>query len=158
MSTIIETNGMTVVNETDNRGRALMNIIDTFIPGFLQIYYGFRPFGQDTIQFPCAMVECSEQRPSMITTAKYECRWTFNIYFFVTEDNPESVVTLQGSAAEALIELFSNSQKKAYPGYWVNSEMKAVLYSTSFINAKPTRQLYMRVGIIRLELIDVILK
>jgi len=151
--------GFTVTNETDKRGQALLALIATNIPGFRTRYYGFRPFGQqDTIAFPAVMVECNSQAPGMPTTGKYLCVWQYSIYFYVTEDNPNAVVTLQSSAAEAIIELFSNAHFKANSGYWTNSEMKGVLLSTSFENARPARQRYMRVGVVRLELQDFLIK
>lgn len=150
--------GFTFTNETDKRGQAILALIKSKIPGFRTQYYGFRPFGQDTIAFPCVMVECSKQVPQMVTTAKYYCVWEFNIFFYVTEDNPTAIVTLQSSCVEALVELFSNNKFKANAGYWTNSEMKAVIYSTSFENAKPARQRYMRVGVMQIELQDFLLK
>lgn len=149
---------LTVVNETDKRGQQILTLISANIPGIRGGYYGFRPFGQDTIQFPCVMVECSLQMPRMVTTGKYYLEFVYNIYFFVTEDNSDAIVTLQAFTAEALIELFSNSQFKVNQGFWTNSEIRRVALSTTFINPKENRSKYMRVGVMQLELQDFVIK
>jgi hypothetical protein len=171
VSTIIETAGLaTVINEFDIRGLAIRDLIKTYVPGVSGVYYGFRPLGSNDLDYPCIHIEPLMQSPKMVTTGKFHIKWEFGLFFFVRDNDPEQVVTLATSLAESLVKLFSNNalgdlstsfsnKFKAYSGYWINSEMLNVEVSRSFVNATPDNQnRYMRAGLLRLEVEDVLLK
>lgn len=165
---------LTVVNEFNVRGQQILDLIKTYIPGFVGRYYGFRPLGSNDISYPAIFIEPSSQVPTMISTGKYHLKITYNIYWFVIENDPAAIVTLAASAAEALIKLFSNdalgdlqtanpptNKFKANAGYWLDSEMTLVEISNSFINATPNNKgtdQFMRAGIMRFEIQDVVIK
>jgi hypothetical protein len=162
---------LTFKNETDIRGRALLDLISFYIPEFSGHYYGFRSLGSHDITFPAVFVEPDGQSPKMITTAKWHIKWQFSIYWFFYNNSPEDIVSLTTSGQEALVKLFSNNalddlqvsnppsnKFKTYPGYWLTSEMKSVEISRTILNAIPNRSKYMRAGIMRLEVEDILLK
>ena len=88
--------------------------------------------------------------------------WQYNIYWYVVSNNSTDIVSLSTFCAEALIKLFSNdalgtisNQYKAHDGFWINSEMKSVELSQTYINAVPQNfGKYMRAGVMRFEVQD----
>ena len=169
MRTIVPSSSMTVVNETDLRGQAILALIKQYVPGFTGTYYGFRPFGADDLSFPCVMVDVVNQKPKMVSTGKYHLKFTYDIWFFVIDSSPEDVVTLTTSGMEALIKLFSNNalgdlgtansrQFKLYPGFWIDSEMLDAQISRSLLSPLPNKGKYMRAGWLRFEVQDVVIK
>ncbi len=147
-----------VVNEFDYMAEEILSLLRTNFTGMTG-YFGFRPFGSYDLSYPCFMVEPISQRPAMFTTGKYEVHLTFQIYFFVTESNLDSLVRLQTYVAEAMIELFSNYFYKVHAPYWSNSEMTEMYLSGNFKNVTPQSQtLYMRAGRFTLDLMDVVIK
>ena len=170
MSKSVDTT-LTVINETDLRARAILNLISTYIPGLTGRYYGFRSLGSNDLSFPCVMVEPDSQNPAMLTTGKYHLRFNFSIFWFVYDNNAADVVTLATSVGEALVKLFSNdalgdlqtsnpptNRFKQYSGFWLTSEMTSVEISRTILNAYPNRAKYMRAGIMRLMVEDVVIK
>lgn len=162
----IETS-LSVVDETAVRGNALLDLIQQYIPWLKGGYYGHRPIGAEDIQFPCVMVEPVRAVAEMYTTAKYDLRWTFHIFFYVLEDNQNDVVIKQNEVMEALIKLLSNNAEsnaspnnrfKANPPFWLSSEMKDMQYSSTFAWARNDRPKWARAGLMVLELWDRILK
>lgn len=165
----IAVSGITVVNEFDVRGRAILALLGQYIPGFLGRYFGFKPLGDNDIQFPAIFVEPSDQIVSMIGTAKTEIKLTYDLYFYVVENNSEELATLISSCAESLIKLFSNNalsdigsgntnKFKAYAGFWTNSEMSGVQVSKAFQNPNQDGPSLMRAGRMRLEIEDFVIK
>lgn len=147
-----------VVNEFDTMGNEIIALLRTNLTGMTG-YYGYRPFGSYDISYPCFMVEPINQKPAMLTTGKYEVHLTFQIYFFVTETNIDSLIRLQTYVAEAIIELFTNRFYKTHPPYWSNSEMTDMYLSGNFKNATPQNSsTFMRAGRLTLDLIDVVIK
>ncbi len=167
MARTIQTDGITVINETDRRGQRILDLIKQYIPGFVGHYYGFRTIGDNQISFPAIFVEPVSQTPKMVSTGKYFITWSYNIYFYVVDNNPEDVTTLISSGAEALVKLFSNNalgtlsnEFKADNGFWLDSEFKSVELSSTFINAVPndlSGQQYMRAGVARFIIEDQLL-
>jgi hypothetical protein len=170
MSVTIATT-LTVVNETDLRGQAILNLIKTYISGLSGRYYGFRSLGSNDLSFPAVMVEPDSQNPAMLTTGKYHLKFNFSIFWFVYDNSPENVITLCTSVEEAMIKLFSNdalgdlqtanpptNRFKQYPGFWLTSEMTSVEISRTILNAYPNRARYMRAGILHLMVEDVVIK
>ncbi len=167
---------LTVTNEMDVRGRAMLDLIGTYIPGFVGRYYGFRQIGsmEKPVSFPALFIEPVSEDAKMVTTGKYEIRIVYNIYFFVIDNSSEDVLTMITSAAESLAKLFSNNalgdlgsgntnKFKAYSVgstvYWLDSEMTPIEISRSFIDAVPNNQgKFMRAGMLRFEIQDVIIK
>lgn len=173
MNTLVS--NLTVVNETDIRGQALVALIAAHLN--VQTYYGFRSLGTIDAVFPCAMVEPVSQKAEMKRLGKYDIHIVYNIYFYLQESSPEAIVTQATFIAEALIKLLSNNalgdlqsanppsnKFKQYPNpaggyYWLNSEMSDVKWSTSFINATPdNQQTYMRAGLVTFTIEDVVIK
>ena len=170
MSTTIQTQ-LTVVNETDIRGQALVALIKSKLN--IQGYYGFRSLGAATppLTFPCFMVEPKGQRPTMDRLGKYRKQWDYIIYLYVTENSPEAIIGLCGFVGEALVKLLSNnalgdlngansSKFKQYPNpsggyYWLTSEMSSLEWSANYINATPDIK-YMRAGVLRFMIEDVV--
>lgn len=165
----IETSGITVVNELDVRGRAILALIAQYIPGFRGRYFGFKPTGDNDIVFPAIFVDPVDESPQLATTGKYEMKWGYDLIFFAVENNPEELATLISSCAESLVKLFSNNaltdigsgntgKFKAYAPFWIGSEMSGVQISKAFQNPDPNNPSLMRAGRMRLEIEDVILK
>lgn len=174
MATTIPTS-LTVVNETDVRGQALLALILQYAT--IQGYYGFRSFGANTgpsgssVSFPCVMIDPVKQDLKMARLGKYILKITYMIYFFCQESSPDAIVTQATGIAEIFAKLFSNNalgdgtpRFKQYPNpgggyYWLNSEMSVIDWSTSFLNSTPDNlQTYMRAGRVQFEIEDVILK
>lgn len=171
MSTTIQTQ-LTVINETDIRGQALVALIKSKMN--IQGYYGFRTLGanNDQITFPCFMVEPKGQRPTMDRLGKYRKYWDYVIYLYVTENSPEAIVSLCSFVGEALVKLLSNNalgdlgsgnsnKFKTYPNpgggyYWLTSEMSNLDWSANYLNAAPNIK-YMRAGVMRFTIQDVVI-
>lgn len=163
----IATHGLgTFVNEIDKRGLAIVDLITTYITG-VQAYYGFRPIGANDLTFPCVFVDPTVVDVPMVSTGKTTMKFTFDLYFYVIDNNPADVVTLCSSLAWELIKLFSNNalgdvgsgntnQFKNYSGYWIYADTKSVQLSRTMANpvANPTGD-FIRAGVMRLELEDV---
>jgi len=168
MSEIIESN-LTVTNYFDVKGQAIVDLIKTYIPGISGVYYGFRNLGSNDLDYPCLHVEPMNQKQDMLTLGKYHLFLEYGLFFFVRDNDPESIVTLVTSLAESLKKLFSNNalgdlsttrsnRFKAYSGYWINSEMGLLEISRSYVNATADNQnRYMRAGLLRLKVEDVVL-
>lgn len=167
---VIETNGITVVNEFDVRGIALRDLIRTYIPGFSGCYYGFRSMGDNDLDYPNICIEPVFENPRMITTGKYDIHWTFNLFIFVRDNDPAAITTLITSAVESLTKLFSNNalddlsttftnKFKSYPPYWIDSEMESVEISRMYVNSTPDNQnFYLRAALMRFTIQDVVIK
>jgi hypothetical protein len=170
MNTIPTT--LTVVNETKIRGEALRDLIKTHLG--IQGYYGFRSIGaaDPPITFPCFMVEPKAQRPSMDRLGKYRKYWDYIIYVYVTENNPDAIISLCSFVGEALVKLLSNNalgdlgsgnsnKFKTYANpnggyYWLDSEMTSLEWSANYLNAVPNIK-YMRAGVMRFTIQDVVI-
>lgn len=168
MSVSIETS-LNVTDETGVRGQALLDLILDKIAFLKKGYYGHRSIGADDIQFPCVMVEPVNTVAQMYTTAKFDLRWTFHIYFYILEDNPDDLAIKQNEVMEALIKLFSNNalddigsgntnKYKANPPFWLSSEMRDMQYSSTFTWARNDRPKWARAGRMVLEIWDRLLK
>lgn len=172
MSVTIPTT-LTVVNETDVRGQALVALIKKYLT--IQGYYGFRSLGvnADQLAFPCFMVEPKGQRPAMDRLGKYRKYWDYAIYLYVAENNQEAVTSLCSFVGEALVKLLSNNalgdlngastQKfKTYPNpitggyYWLDSEMHTLEWSANYLNANTSIR-YMRAGVMRFTIVDIVI-
>ena len=79
---------LTVVNETDIRGQALLALITSNIQ--MQGYYGFRPLGSNDIVFPCVMIDPINQKAEMKRLGKYDITIIYNIYFYLQESSPDA--------------------------------------------------------------------
>lgn len=168
----IPTNLTSVVNDTDVRGRALLDLIRQYIqiPGY---YYGFRSIGAEDIAMPCVMVEPISKTTTMDRLGKYRIKITYNVYWFVIESNPEAIVSLCDELSEDIEKLLSNnalndlgttntSKFKQYPNpsggyYWLTSEMTSIRWSGTYIDAVP-RGKYMRAGMMQFVIEDVVIK
>lgn len=166
---------LTVINEADVRGQALLALIRQYIT-FADGYYGFKPIGSSTIKFPVVFVEPKGQRAIMTGTAKFDLYWTFGIYWYVRDAKSQDCVTLCTFIGEALIKLFSNNAlgdigsvppsnkffNYANPSgglYWLKNEIKAIDYSVNYLDPEPAPNLrYERSGRMMVELYDLILK
>lgn len=168
---------LTVKNEMDLRGQALLALIVQYIPDFVGRYYGFRQIGdqQNPISFPAVFVEPTSEDAKMTTTGKYLLLITYTIWVFVVDNSPEDCLTLITSAMETLAKLFSNNalgdlgsgntnKFKAYTAgdgtvYWIDSEMTPIEISRSFVDAIPNSSArYMRAGMMRFVIQDVVIK
>ncbi len=162
-------------NEMFVRGQALKELLALKIPFFRGCYFGHRSIGTEDIQFPCFMVEPQRIQPEMYTTAKYELRWTYNVYFYILQDNQEKLLEQQLGAAEAMVKLLSNNGEsdirtpsqpaapntglyKAYPPFWLSSEMRDIQLSATFAWARQKMPKYCRAGLLIFEIQDNILK
>jgi hypothetical protein len=173
MNTIVS--GLTVVNETDIRGQALLALIEQHLN--VEGYYGFRTIGASDIVFPCVMIDPINQKATMKRLGKYDLAITYNIYFYLQDSNPDAIVTQATFIGEALIKLLSNNalgdlqsanpptnKFKQYPNpsggyYWLNSEMSDLKWSTSYLNATPdNQQAYMRAGLMTFTIEDIVIK
>lgn len=168
MSTTIPTT-LTVINEVDTRGIALVNLIKKYVT--IQGYYGFKSIGANDIAFPCFMIDPTEENLQMVCLGKYRLKISYNIYWYCQESNPEAIVSQVTDIGEILAKLLSNNalgdgtpsfKQYVNPGggyYWLTSEMGKITYSTSYINATPdSQQSYMRAGLMRFDIEDQILK
>jgi hypothetical protein len=155
----------------------LLDLIKTYIPGFVGHYYGFRQIGdqQNPISFPAVFVEPTSEDLRMITTGKFQLKIVYNIWVFVVDNSPDDALTLITSGMEALGKLLSNNalgdigsgnsnKFKAYTDsnntvFWIDSEMTPIEISRSFVDAIPNSQArFMRVGMMRFEILDVVIK
>jgi hypothetical protein len=168
----INTSLTSVVNDTDVRGLALLDLIRQYIQ-LSGYYYGFRSIGSEDIAMPCVMIEPRSKEAKMDRLGKYRIKISYDIYWFVTESNPEGIVTLCDSLSETLEKLFSNnalndlgtantSKYKQYPNpsggyYWLTSEMSSIRWSGTYIDAVP-RDKYMRAGMMKFDIEDVVIK
>lgn len=161
---------LTVVNDVDVRGQAMVALIKQYIG--IQGYYGFRSIGasEPSITLPCFMVDPKGERDKMVKLGKYRKQWDYSIYFYVSESSPDAIVTLASFVGEALVKLFSNNalgdlngantaKFKQYPNpgggyYWLNSEMTTLDWSSTFLSGAQQGQKYMRAGIMRLTIED----
>jgi hypothetical protein len=177
MFTTIDT-GLNTINETAARGKALVDLIALYIPWLRKVYYGHRPIGAEDIQFPCAMVEPTKALAEMYTTGKFDVKWTFQIYFYILQEDRDALIVQQSAVMEALIKLFSNNalddmgettdpdaiqprnsnRFKTYPGYWLNSEMRDMNFSSTFAWSRNDRPKWARAGLMVLELQDRVTK
>jgi len=169
MSEVIETNGITVTNHFDVKGTAIRDLIKQYIPGIPGVYYGFRNLGANDLDYPCIHIDPMNQKAEMLTLGKYHLFLEYGLFFFVRDNDPESIVTLVTSLAESLKKLFSNNalgdlsttrtnKFKSYTGFWINSEMGLLEISRAFVNATADTQVrYMRAGLLRLKVEDVVL-
>ncbi len=163
---------LTVINETDVRGRALLELIKSKIT-FPTALYGFRPEGDSPsgTPYPALYVEPKSQIPAMVTTAKYDLKFVYGIYWYVRGNSQEDVVTQASWIGEALIKLFSNNalndigvanpptnKYKAYSPFWLVSEMLEMRFSVTFLDARTGGDKYERVGRLMFQIEDVILK
>src|ERR1051326_4113436 len=137
---------LTVINETDVRGRALLSLITQYIN--IKGYYGFRSEGANpTLIFPCLFVEPRSQTPRMVTTAKYQISIVYAIYWYARESTAEDMISVSSFVGEALIKLFSNNalgdlqsanppsnRFKQYSGYWLDSEMSEIRWSVNYLD------------------------
>jgi hypothetical protein len=160
---------LTVKNETDVRGQAILDLIGQYIPGFVGRYYGYRSLGSHDLAFPAVMLEPDNQIPQMLTTGKYHLKFTYSIYWFFYDNSPDDIVTLADLGAENLIKLFSNNalddldtlhtnQFKQYSGYWLTSEILDVSTSRTILIDKPNRPKLMRAGHMRIQIEDIVIK
>lgn len=166
----IQVSGITVTNETRVRGIALRDLIHLYIPGFAGCYWGFRSMGDNDLDYPCICVEPAMVDAKMVTLGKFEIWWTFNLFIFVRDNDPEGVTNLLASAVESLIKLFSNNalgdlsttftnKFKAYSPYWIDSEMSSAEYSRMYVNSTPDSQVaYLRAALMRFKVQDVVVK
>jgi hypothetical protein len=161
-----------VVNDTDVRGQALIQLIQQYVQ-LSGYYYGFRSIGSEDIAMPCVMVEPISKLTNMDRLGKYKIKITYNLYWFVIESNPEAIVTLCDSLSETLEKLFSNNalndlgtantnkfKQYANPSggyFWLTSEMTGIRWSGTYIDAVP-RGKYMRAGMMQFVIEDVVIK
>lgn len=171
MATTVPTS-LTVINETDVRGKALLALITQYMG--VAGYYGFRSIGaqQNPVSFPCVMIDPIKQDLKMERLGKYTLKISYSIYFYCQESSPDAIVTQATDIGEIMAKLFSNNalgdlqntnppsnKFKTYPTFWLNSEMSEITWSTSFLNATPDQQqVYMRAGLIRFDIEDVVIK
>lgn len=172
MATTIPTT-LTVVNEADVRGLALRDLITSYVS--IQAYYGFRTIGSTDIVFPCVMIDPLKEILKMDRLGKYRLQISYALYFYCQESNPDAIVSQATDIGEIFAKLFSNnalgdlngantSKFKQYPNpsggyYWLTSEMSEIAWSTSFLNAtQDNLQTYMRAGLLRFDIEDVVIK
>lgn len=168
---------LTVVSEVDVRGRALLKLITDNIafPGGGS--YGFRPIGDNPdLRFPCIFVEPKSVTPVMATTAKYDIKWVYAIYWYVRANTPEETVRVSGWISEALTKLLSNNalgdidgahvpsnkyKNYANPAgglYWLNSEMLEIRFADTYMEGEAGNTRYERAARMLFQIEDVILK
>lgn len=163
----IATHGLgSFVDEIDKRGQAIVSLIPTYLTG-VAAYYGFRAIGAADLNYPCVFVEPAQVEPPMISTGKTHMKFAFDLWFYVIDNNPADVVTLQTSLAWSLVKLFSNNalgdvgsgntnQFKNYSGYWIYADTKSVQLSRTMRNPVDNSSGdYIRAGVMRLEIEDV---
>lgn len=164
---------LTVINETDIRGQAMLALIKQYI-SFSSAWYGFKSIGSNPdIAFPVLFVEPKSQVPELVSTVKYHMRWAFAIYWYVRESRAEDAVTNASLIGEQLKKLFSNNalgdinsgtptkrfRQYANPSggmYWLDSEMKGIQWSTNYLDADPQGMKYERAGRMMLDIMDII--
>lgn len=158
-------------NYVDSVAQAIITLLQTNFNG-IKAYYGHRPLGekfwqtgQGQLSFPCFMVEPTRAKAVMPTTGKWDRKTTFNIFFYVLDQNPDKLVTIQTAYMEALVKLFSNNAKddvatasptynyKIYSGYWYDSTIEGMQYSPLIawgdLNAK-----WIRAGIFTVSVVN----
>lgn len=162
---------LTVKNEVDVRGHAILELIKQYIT-FPSAFYGFKSIGANPgMQFPVLFVEPKSQIPDMATTAKYRIKLTYAIYWFVRENAAEDAVAISSFIGEALIKLFSNNalsdlqsanppsnKFKQYSTFWLDSEMQEIRWSVNYLDPDVHGARYERAGRMMFQIEDIILK
>lgn len=163
---------LNVVNETDVRGRALRDLISSYIM-FPRTYYGFRSEGSHPgIQYPSLFVEPKAQKPKMVSTGHLHIDWTYAIYWYCRDNDAETVVSQSAFIAQCLIKLFSfdalddissaqtrQFQQYANPAggyYWLDSEIQDVRFGTTFLDPKASGMRFERAARMLFNIQDVI--
>jgi len=167
---------LTIVNETDVRGKALLALIVQYI-SFANGFYGFKSLGTNLdIQFPVVFVEPRSQDIRMLGTAKFHIKITYAIYWYVRDNDPTDIVTLSTFIGEALTKLFSNNalgdlqsanppsnkfKQYANPSggyYWLDNDMSEMRWTVNYLDPTASGVRYERAGRMMLQIEDVILK
>jgi hypothetical protein len=166
MSKTIDVATIVPVTDIETKGLQILSLIETYIPGFVGRYYGYKNIGRSDVSFPALFVEPMSVDFKMITTAKHEIWITYMLEWYILENNSSDAVTVCTYAADALKKLFSNNalgdigsgntnKFKNNPGFWIYSEMQNIEISRSLRNATPQGEdRFMRAGRMRFRVQD----
>ena len=174
MSVSINTS-LTVINETDVRGEAMLALIKNYIT-FPNAFYGFKSIGvhKDELRFPVLFVEPKSMKAAMESMGKFKMKWTYAIYWYVRDNKAQDVISQSTFIAQALVKLFSNDalgdlqttgtkKFKQYPNpsggyYWLDSEMTAIDWSVNYLDPEVAPRLrYERAGRMMVDIMDIII-
>jgi len=155
---------LTVTNFTDDKANALVALFKTYIPGLTNVMKFVRPIGDKTLPLDCLMVQPKMADPRMLTTAKYETWYFFDLYYYVGGASIEAVGVKVTAVAETFMKLFSQNalgdgsvKFKQYEPYWTNSEMSRFEFSPAFLLGREGPK-YAAVGYCQLKVMTVTLK
>lgn len=161
---------LTVINQTDVRGRALRDLIKSYI-SFPYAHYGFRSEGANPgIQYPSLFVEPKGMDPKQIAIGKHKIFWTYAIYWYCRDNEAEQAVSQAAFIGEALVKLLSNNalsdlggastrQFQQYPNpaggyYWLDSTIIDIKYGTIFLDPVASGMKYERAARLLLKIED----
>lgn len=177
MGNLVVNTPLTVTDEFDARAEELRRILAKYIPEFAQVYKGWRSPGASDLQFPCAMVEMRPSQETMESAGTFTLKLTFDIYFYVLDNDPDGLAVRQSNIFACLTKLFSNNgiveyintnptdpdapatnKFKENPGFWYNLEIGAITPSTLYKWTGSPNQEYARAGRMTLTLWDQVQK
>lgn len=108
-TTLSDADGSVMSDRFDDKIEAIRAILRTYIPGVSNVLKGIRPPGDEEIPFPCFMVGAGGVRATMRSTAKYDTRWTVDVFWMVGDSNPEAAEQKGTNILMLLRKLFSNN-------------------------------------------------
>lgn len=161
----INTNLVGVIDETSVRGQAMAALIHQYLG--LQTYYPFRPVGDDqTIEYPCVMVDPRNQNPELANMGEYHVKLDYSLRWYVLDNNPTDCGLLCSYIGESLVKLFSNNALNDlataappshkfcdYDPFWTDVTMMPWQQSPLFPNVINGRsEKYMRVGRMQIQI------
>jgi len=163
---------LTIINETDIRGKALRDLINKYI-SVPYVYYGFRSEGANPqIQYPSVFVEPKSQIPKQVAIGKLDIEWIFAIYWYCRDNEQEQVISQSTFIGQCLVKLLSYNalddlggastrQFQQYPNpaggyYWLDSDILEIKWGTTFLDPKPSGARFERAARMMLKLKDVI--
>ena len=165
---------LTVVNDTDVRGKAMRDLICQYITFPQKGNYGFRAEGPNPwIQYPSLFVEPKGlPKIEQVSLGHYDIKWTYAIYWYCRDNEAEQVVSQSAFIGQALIKLFSfnalddlgaasTRQYQQYPNpsggyYWLDSDMLSVDFGTIFLDPKASGMRFERAARMMFQIHDVI--
>lgn len=158
--------GSGLANDVDTLTEALMSLVNTYIPG-LPALKGIRSFAveeNDRAPIPCCMIQPAKVTPAMVTTARFEKWYQFDLWFAVGGNTVEDVAVLSTDAGALFQKLFSNnalndrngptpSNKYATNGtLWVFSKMDTIDFSPALLSGRDPGPKYFGLGNFQLRL------
>ena len=155
-----------VVNDVDVLTEAIMSLFRTYIPG-LPPLKGIRSFAvgtNDSAPIPCVMVQPVELQASMITSARFNKLYPFDIWYSVGAETVEDVAVLVTDAGALFVKLFSNNalndrtasppsnKFKANGTTWVDCEMTHISFSPALLSGRDPGPKYFALGQFQLKI------